>query len=83
MVCIMKKNVFLLLIILLTGLSASCETLNYKIQQNGSSMVIVPYYSVPVVVPKNDQNIYSGSNIKIPYYENKKLPRGKNRSRNV
>ncbi len=78
----MKKVCLLFLILAFAQISASCETLNYKIKQNGSSMVIVPYYSSPVVVPEVNQNIEQ-TPAKIPFYESKKLPKGKNKSRNV
>ena len=45
-------------------------------------MVIVPYYSSPVIEPEASQNIEQAP-AKIPFYESKKLPKGKNRSRNV
>ena len=77
----MKKVYLLILILAFVQLSASCETLNYKIKQSGSSMVIVPYYSSPVIEPEASQNIEQAA--KIPFYESKKLPKGKNRSRNV
>lgn len=78
----MKKVCLLFLIFAFAQLSASCETLNYKIKQNGSSMVIVPYYSSPVIIPEDNQNIEQAP-AKIPFYESKKLPKGKNKSKNV
>lgn len=78
----MKKVCLLVLILAFAQLSASCETLNYKIKQDGSTMVIVPYYSSPVIVPVDNQNIEQIP-AKIPFYESKKLPKGKNKSRNV
>ncbi len=78
----MKKVYLLILILAFVQLSASCETLNYKIKQSGSSMVIVPYYSSPVIEPEASQNIEQAP-AKIPFYESKKLPKGKNKSRNV
>ncbi len=78
----MKKVCLLVLILAFAQLSASCETLNYKIKQDGSTMVIVPYYSSPVIVPVDNQNIEQ-TPAKIPFYESKKLPKGKNKSRNV
>ena len=78
----MKKVCLLIIILLFAQLSASCETLNYKIKQSGSSMVIVPYYSSPIFVPE-EQQTFEKSPGKIPFYESKKLPKGKNKSRNV
>ena len=78
----MKKICLLILILFSAQFCTSCETLNYKIKQSGSSMVIVPYYSSPVVVPEVNQNIEQ-TPAKIPFYESKKLPKGKNKSKNV
>ena len=78
----MKKVYLLILIFAFMPLSASCETLNYKIKQSGSSMVIVPYYSSPVITP-DVQQTFEPTPAKIPFYESKKLPKGKNKSKNV
>ena len=63
---------------------ASADTMNYKIRYDGDSMVIVPYYSVPSV-PEIQRSIpsFESAPVKIPYYSNKKLPKGKNRTRTV
>lgn len=82
MVCIMKKMCLLILILFFTQVCTSCETLNYKIKQSGSSMVIIPYYSAPIIAPEANQNIEQAP-VKIPFYESKKLPKGKNKSKNV
>ena len=62
----------------------NADTMNYKIRYDGDSMVIVPYYSIPSVpeIQKNVPNFESAP-VKIPYYSNKKLPKGKNRTRTV
>ncbi len=78
----MKKMCLLILILSITQLCASCETLNYRIKQSGSSMVIVPYYSSPILVPEGPQTLEKSPG-KIPFYESKKLPKCKNKSRNV
>ncbi len=79
----MKKVCLLFLVFTFAQLCASCETLNYKIKQNGASMVIVPYTSSsPLINPEAPQNLEI-SPAKIPFYESKKLPKGKNKSRNV
>ena len=47
-------------------------------------MVIVPYYSMPAA-PEIQRTIptIETAPVKIPYYSNKKLPKGKNRTRTV
>ena len=59
-------------------------TMNYKIRYDGDSMVIVPYYSIPST-PEIQRSIpnFESAPVKIPYYSNKKLPKGKNRTRTV
>lgn len=72
----MKKVYLLILILAFVQLSASCETLNYKIKQSGSSMVIVPYYSSPVIEPEASQNIEQ-TPAKIPFMSQKITKRQK------
>lgn len=71
-----EKVYLLILILAFVQLSASCETLNYKIKQSGSSMVIVPYYSSPVIEPEASQNIEQ-TPAKIPFYESKNYQKAK------
>lgn len=74
------KNLLILIVALTTGIFAPvfAETLNYTIRHNGSEMVIVPYgYSQPVI----QKSIYKieVQPFKSPFYQGKKLPRGKNK----
>ena len=78
----MKKILILTIILFTANVSVSANTLNYRIQQNGDTMVIVPYYSTPEFVPTTIPNVESAP-AKIPYYSSKKLPKGKNRVRKV
>lgn len=82
----MKKLLILTGIMCVFGLltPVQADTTNYKIRYDGDSMVIVPYYSVPTVpeIQRINPNLETAP-IKIPYYSNKKLPRGKNRTRTV
>lgn len=82
----MKKVSILIGIMCIFGMltPASAETMNYKIRYDGDSMVIVPYYSIPSA-PEVQRSIpvFESAPVKIPYYSNKKLPKGKNRTRTV
>ncbi len=82
----MKKILVLISIICMFGVlsPASADTMNYKIRYDGDSMVIVPYYSMPAA-PEIQRTIptIETAPVKIPYYSNKKLPKGKNRTRTV
>lgn len=82
----MKKFLILVSLISICGFFSPvfAETMNYKIRYDGDSMVIVPYYSIPTEseIQKNIPNVESAP-VKIPYYSNKKLPKGKNRTRTV
>ena len=76
----MKK--ILILITLLLGIlnPADAENLNYKIKQEGNTMVIVPYYSTPSI----QKPLYEVEKTptKIPIYT-KNLPKCKNRNKSV
>ena len=76
----MKK--ILILITLLLGIlnPADAENLNYKIKQEGNTMVIVPYYSAPSI----QKPLYEVEKTpaKIPIYT-KNLPKCKNRNKMV
>ncbi len=82
----MKKFFILFIGIILFGMltPVSAETLNYKIRQEGNSMVIVPYYSIPPTMtsPERIPNVETAP-VKIPFYSEKNLPKGKNRTRQV
>jgi len=82
----MKKISILIGIMCIIGMltPASADTMNYKIRYDGNSMVIVPYYSMPSA-PEIQRAIptIETAPVKIPYYSNKKLPKGKNRTRTV
>ena len=76
----MKK--ILILITLLLGIlnPAYAENLNYRIKQEGDTMVIVPYYSAPSI----QKPLYEVEKTpaKIPIYT-KNLPKCKNRNKMV
>ncbi len=82
----MKKLLILTGIMCIFGLltPVQADTMNYKIRYDGDSMVIVPYYSIPTdsEIQKTIPNLEAAP-VKIPYYSNKKLPKGKNRTRTV
>ena len=82
----MKKLLILTGIMCIFGLltPVQADTMNYKIRYDGDSMVIVPYYSIPTdsEIQKTIPNLEAAP-VKIPYYLNKKLPKGKNRTRTV
>lgn len=64
-------------------LPVNADTLNYRIKQEGSKMVIVPYSSSNYYeIPQNHKINTEVSTPKIPYYQ-KKLPKGVNKSRYV
>lgn len=77
----MKKLSILLAVIFFALQPALADTLNYRIKQDGSAMVIVPYYSQPSL--QKPSSIIETAPAKIPYYSNKNLPKGKNRTRSV
>lgn len=79
----MKKVLTLIAIAILTGALTPtyADTMNYRIKQEGSSMVIVPYYPdnfIQKTVPE-----YKSAPAQIPYYSNKNLPKCKNRNKVV
>ena len=83
----MNKILVLLVITFVAScfVPASAETVNYRIKQEGSSMVIVPYYSTPsnyYEVPQYQKMNNEVSSPKIPFYQNK-MPKGLNRTRTV
>lgn len=79
----MKKILTFVAIAILTGILSPtyADTMNYRIKQEGSSMVIVPYYPdnfIQKTVPE-----YKSAPAQIPYYSNKNLPKCKNRNKTV
>lgn len=74
----LKKIIILnLFIFTICQIMTPAETLYYSIKQEGSSVVIVPYYTKPA-----KQLLYTPP-AKIPFYINKKLPKGVNKNRLV
>jgi len=80
------KKISILIITLIAGifLPVSAETLNYRIIQNGSEMIIVPSPSeASIQIQRPIYKIYSAP-AKIPYYSSERtLPKGKNKTRSV
>ena len=79
----MKKILTLVAVAILTGMLSPtyADTMNYRIKQEGSSMVIVPYYPdnfIQKTVPE-----YKSAPAQIPFYSNKNLPKCKNRNKVV
>lgn len=77
----MMKNLLILLVMLIGVMPVSAETLNYRIIQNGSEMIIVP--SQQQLLQKPVYKIENSAPAKIPYYSKKTLPKAKNRMRSV
>lgn len=76
----MKK--ILVLVAILTSIPAYADNLNYRIIQDGSTMMIIPSHSENSI-QKPIYNINS-TPAKIPYYSfEKTLPKAKNRTRSV
>ena len=82
----MRKFLVLTGVLLMFGFlaPANADTMNYKIRYDGDSMVIVPYYSIPPTMtsPERIPNVETAP-VKIPFYSEKNLPKGKNRTRQV
>lgn len=76
----MKKILILMTLTLGILNPASAENLNYRIKQEGDTMVIVPYYSAPSI----QKPLYEieKTPAKIPVYT-KNLPKCKNRNKMV
>lgn len=78
----MKKILILFTLVLcIETLNPACaENLNYRIKQEGDTMVIVPYYSAPSI----QKPLYEVEKTpaKIPVYT-KNLPKCKNRNKMV
>lgn len=76
----MKKILILMTLTLGILNPASAENLNYRIKQEGDTMVIVPYYSAPSI----QKPLYEVEKTpaKIPVYT-KNLPKCKNRNKMV
>lgn len=79
----MKKILKLVAVAILAGMLSPtyADTMNYRIKQEGSSMVIVPYYPdnfIQKTVPE-----YKSAPAQIPFYSNKNLPKCKNRNKVV
>lgn len=78
----MKKILIIFTLVLsIENLNPACaENLNYRIKQEGNTMVIVPYYSTPSI----QKPLYEVEKTptKIPIYT-KNLPKCKNRNKSV
>lgn len=75
----MKKLLIFAIIMFAAGIlmPVYADTMNYKIKQEGASMIIVP--SQPLI----QKPILQTTPAKIPYYSQKSLPKGRNRTRFV
>lgn len=81
----MKKVLTLIAIAILTGVLSPtyADTINYRIKQEGSSMVIVPYYPDNFIQKTVPEYKPAPAPAQIPYYSNKNLPKCKNRNKVV
>ena len=79
----MKKILTLVAVAILAGMLSPtyADRMNYRIKQEGSSMVIVPYYP-DNFIQKNVPE-YKSAPAQIPFYSNKNLPKCKNRNKVV